>query len=237
MRRYISKMISTIKKEPYEIDSAVGAGQLMGIIWERSCMLARGMFCKLFFKKSGKAVFLGKHVKILAKGNISCGNMTIHDYCQINAMCKNGVSIGDDFSLGKYSIMECTGVIRSLGEGIKIGDHVGISPNAFISVRGNLTIGSNTIIGPGVCIIAENHVFNNPGIPIRLQGETRKGIYIGEDCWIGAKATVLDGVSIGDRAIIAAGAVVNKDVPPFAIAGGVPAKVLKYRSNHEDTAD
>ena len=66
--------------------------------------------------------------------------------------------------------------------------------------------------------------------PIRLQGATRKGVEIGEDCWIGSKAVILDGVKIGNHVIVAAGAVVNRDVPDYAIVGGVPAKIIKTRN-------
>lgn len=62
-----------------------------------------------------------------------------------------------------------------------------------------------------------------------MQGATRKGIEIGKDCWIGANATILDGVKIGDGCIVAAGAVVNRDVPSYTIVGGVPAKTIKNR--------
>lgn len=109
----------------------------------------------------------------------------------------------------------------------------GIAPNAFIGVRGPIKIGKNTIIGPGVSMHSENHVFKDIDKPIRLQGEERIGIIIGEDCWIGSRAIILDGVNIGKGVIIAAGAVVNKDVPDYAIVGGVPAKVIRYRNNVE----
>ena len=92
-----------------------------------------------------------------------------------------------------------------------------------------MKIGNDTIFGPGVSIHTENHNFNEVDKPIRLQGATRKGVEIGEDCWIGSKAIILDGVKIGSHVIVAAGAVVNKDIPDHAIVGGVPAKVIKMR--------
>ena len=67
--------------------------------------------------------------------------------------------------------------------------------------------------------------------PIRLQGVSRQGIHIGPNCWVGAKVTVLDGVTIGEGSVVAAGAVVTKDIPPYSIAAGVPAKVIKRRVN------
>lgn len=228
--RLINKLITKIKKEPYEIDEAITFATMFGIIFERSMMLARGIFRKIFFKKSKGILFIGKRVKIKNKKKISFnGSATIEDGCFIQALSKGGITVGNNFSLGRNSIIECTGVIRELGEELIIGDNVGIAANAFIAMRGKVEIGSNTIFGPGVSIHAENHNFSDVDKPIKLQGATRKGVKIGEDCWIGSKAVILDGVTIGSHSIIAAGAVVTKDIPEYCIAGGVPAKVIKMR--------
>lgn len=228
--KLINKVITKIKKEPYEIDEAITLGTMFGIIFERSMMLVRGIFRKIFFKKSKGILFIGKRVKIKNKKKISFnGSATIEDGCFIQALSKGGITVGNNFSLGRNSIIECTGVIRELGEELIIGDNVGIAANAFIAMRGKVEIGSNTIFGPGVSIHAENHNFSDVDKPIKLQGATRKGVKIGEDCWIGSKAVILDGVTIGSHSIIAAGAVVTKDIPEYCIAGGVPAKVIKMR--------
>lgn len=77
---------------------------------------------------------------------------------------------------------------------------------------------------------SENHNIEDTSIPMCLQGVNRKGIKIGNDCWIGAKATILDGVTIGDGCVVAAGALVTKGTyPPNSIIGGVPARVIKKR--------
>lgn len=230
MVKLVSKIISKIKHREYKIDENISSSDLLGIVFNRGAMLIRGTFRTLGFKKHGKISFIGKKVKISSKKHISCGSgLTIDDGCHINALCKDGVKIGNNFSLGKNSIIECTGVIRELGEGLVIGDDVGISPNAFISVRGTVKIGSSTIFGPGVSLFSENHIFKDKDTPIYLQGASRKGIEIGEDCWIGANAVILDGVKIGKGAIVAAGATVNKDVDDYTIVGGVPAKVISKR--------
>jgi acetyltransferase-like isoleucine patch superfamily enzyme len=96
-------------------------------------------------------------------------------------------------------------------------------------VRGSISIGDKTIIGPGVKLISENHIFSNSNIPINDQGVSRKGIDIGANVWIGANSIVLDGVSIGNGTVIAAGSVVNTSLPSNVVAGGVPVKVLKSR--------
>lgn len=230
MVKLTSKLISKIKHREYTIDESITSSDLFGILFSRMVMLIRGFFCRLGFKKSGKMTFIGSRVKIRSKKHIVCGSgLTIDDGCFINALCKNGVHIGKNFSLGRNSIIECTGVIRELGVSLEIGDDVGIAANAFISVRGKVKIGSSTIFGPGVKLFSENHIFTDRDTPIYLQGAQRQGIEIGEDCWIGADAIILDGVKIGKGCVVAAGAVVNKDVPDYSIVGGVPAKIIGNR--------
>ena len=228
--RLINKVISKIKKEPYKIDDEIKYSTLLTIVRDKAFMVLRGIRHKILLKESKGILIIGKKVKIREHKKIRIkGSATIEDGCFINALSKGGITIGNNFSLGRNSIIECTGVIRELGEELVIGENVGIAANAFIAMRGKVEIGDNTIFGPNVSIHAENHNFNDLETPIRLQGATRKGVKIGKDCWIGSKVTILDGVTIGDHVIVAAGAVVTKDVPDYAIVGGVPAKVIKTR--------
>ena len=228
--RLNNKVITKIKKEPYKIDDEIKYSTLLTIVRDKAFMVLRGIRHKILLKESKGVLFIGKKVKIREHKKIRIkGSATIEDGCFINALSKDGITIGNNFSLGRNSIIECTGVIRELGEELIIGDNVGIAANAFIAMRGKVTIGDNTIFGPGVSIHAENHNFSDLDKPIRKQGATRKGVTIGNDCWIGSKAVILDGVNIGNHAIVAAGAVVTKDVPDYAIVGGVPAKLIKER--------
>lgn len=230
MKKLISKMISKLKGDNYQIDNALNIRALLQIVLNRGFQVIRGLFKRIGIKKCEGLLFCGKGVKIRSKDKIILDrSVIIEDNVFINALSKSGIKMGKNVSIGRNSIIECTGVIRELGEGLEIGDNVGISANAFFAVRGKVTIGENTIFGPGVSIHAENHVFSDLYKPIRLQGSNRKGIIIGKDCWIGSKVIILDGVRIGDGCIVAAGAVVNNDVPDNAIVGGVPAKVIKYR--------
>ena len=227
-----SSLVSRLKKREYLIDEHITGAELMGTVWERGIMLLRGFFKKCWFKQSGKIFFCGKHCVLRSKRKISVGNgVTIHQGCRINALSKKGISIGDNVNSGPECILECSGVITELGEGIVIEDNVGISARTFIGARADVLIGHDTIIGPYCSIHAENHVFSDPDTPIRLQPSSRKGVVIGPDCWIGAKATILDGVTIGQGCVIAAGAVVTKSLPDYAVAAGVPARVIKYRNS------
>lgn len=229
--KLMSKIISKIKHKEYKIDENITDFVMLGIVWEKGIMIVRGWWNKLFIKKSRGLLFVGKKVKLKCRSKmIFNGTALIEDGVKIDALSKGGIEIGDGFSIGRNSIIECTGVIRELGEKLVIGKNVGIAANAFISMRGAINIGDNTIFGPNVALHAENHNFDNINIPIKDQGATRKGINIGKDCWIGSGVIILDGVNIGDGCVIAAGAVVTKDVPDYSIVGGIPAKVIRYRN-------
>ena len=230
--KILSKVISKIKKEEYVVDENITFSVAIGYVNKRILMLLRGMLKKPCFKKAKGKLFIGKRCDLKCKKKISfLGSATIEDYVKIDALSKGGAQFGYNFSIGRNSIIECTGVLRELGESLVIGNNVGIAANAFISVRGNLKIGDDCIFGPGFSIFTENHNFEDKEKLIRLQGATRKGIIIGNDCWFGANVTVLDGVKIGNKCIIAAGAVVTTDVPDYSIVGGVPAKILKTRED------
>lgn len=114
-----------------------------------------------------------------------------------------------------------------------------ISPNATVGdnselgtrclIQGNVHIGSDVIMGPDVKIYSRNHKFDRLDVLIREQGKNYYKTIIGDDVWIGANAIILAGVHVGSHSIIAAGAVVAKDVEEFTIVGGVPARSIKKR--------
>ncbi len=109
-----------------------------------------------------------------------------------------------------------------------LGDYSGIGINARI--HGSCTIGNHVMMGPDVVVITRNHAFDRTDIPMMFQGfEEERPVVIGNDVWIGERVTILPGVNIGDGAILAAGSVVTKDVPSYAIVAGVPAKTIKFR--------
>ena len=118
------------------------------------------------------------------------------------------------------------------GREIEIGNNSAIGLNARIS--GPLSIGDDVMMGPGVSIFTQNHETENIYKPMRLQTAPKQKVTIGNDCWIGANATILPGVTIGNGVIIGAGAVVTRDVPDFAVVGGVPAKIIKFREERKD---
>lgn len=123
------------------------------------------------------------------------------------------------------------------GGSISVGDQTAFNRGVHINASngGEITIGSRCPIGPGVVMRTANHRFSDPTVYIQDQGHDAADIAIEDDCWVGANAIILSGVHIGRGAVIGAGAVVTRNIPPFAIAVGVPAKIIKYRKEQKKT--
>ena len=230
IKNRINRIIKFLGKGDYLIDDSISISKLLLIVLYKLNQVIRGLFYLPFFKKANGLVFIGKRTNIRFMSKISLGKtVQIGDYVEINALSKHGISIGNNVSILDNTIIECTGSIRNLGESLTIGNNVGIAQNCFIQVRGEVIIGDNVIFGPGVSLFSENHIFSNIDKTINQQGEIRIGVNIKSGVWIGSNSTILDGVKIGENSIIASGSVVNKNVPPFSIVGGVPAKLIKSR--------
>ncbi len=143
-------------------------------------------------------------------------------------------SLGNGSTISDYTILtvdrdehgssdiEC-GLI--IGDETYIGEH-----NNLRAGGGVIRIGNKCLLSQGISVIASNHSIDRE-LPIREQpwDKSRVGVTIGDDVWVGTNAVILPGVTIGKGAVIAAGSVVTRDVPDYAIVGGVPAKVLRYR--------
>lgn len=120
-----------------------------------------------------------------------------------------------------------------IGNNVSFGDK-----NLFMCTRAKIKIGDNVMTGPNVTIITGSHRIDIKGIPmISITNEEKlpendKDIIIEGDNWIGANAIILKGIRVGEGAVVAAGAVVTKDVPPFSVVAGVPAKVIKMRFDY-----
>ena len=114
-----------------------------------------------------------------------------------------------------------------IGNDIEIGNNSGIGVDCFI--RGPLRIGNNVMMGPEVQILTNSHNIERTDIPMNEQGNSFKSVSIGNDVWIGTRVIILPGVEIGDGSVIGAEAVVSKDIEPYSIVVGVPAKLIRKR--------
>ncbi len=178
----------------------------------------------------GQGVIFGKDVVIRHGLKIRIGSkVVIDDGCVLDARGDHnrGIVIGDRVILGRHTVLGCK------DGNITIGDNVGIGTFSMLhAVGGNeVVLEDSALLAPYVYLVGGGtHTFSDPSIPITEQELVYKGgITLHRNCWLGARVTVLDGVSIGRDAVLGAGAVVTEDVPDFAIAVGVPAKVVKQR--------
>ncbi len=129
------------------------------------------------------------------------------------------------FSLGEQSVVESYSCINNAVGDVVIGDHTRIGIHN--TIIGPVTIGSHVNLAQGITVTALNHNFTDTAKRIDEQGVSTQPVVIGDDVWIGANAVVLPGVSIGSHCVVAAGAVVTKDVPDHSLVAGVPAKIIK----------
>jgi len=187
----------------------------------------RNLVYRSLLNKIGKSVNIQHCVELIGTPCIEIGNqVSLLKGVQINALGhpNNKVDIKDRVRLER-------GVdIRSLyNTHITIDENAYIGPYVVISGTGNIKIGKNCLISPHCGIFANNHIFANPNRPIEEQGLTHQGIVIEDNCWLGHNVTVLDGVIIGKGSIIGAGSVVNRNIPPFSVAVGTPARIIRNR--------
>lgn len=206
----------------YVIDPAIPDRLFVSFLVTRLVMLCRGLFCMR------RKVFLGKNCTIKNKRNIVLGkNVTIDKYTTIDGYASGKVSIGDCSRIGAYSLITCTSHLSKYGKGIRIGKNSAIGQFSEFGAAGGIEIGNDVIMGSYISFHSENHNFEDPSKLIREQGVVSKGIKIGNNIWVGAKVTFLDGCEVGDHCVVAAGAVVKGVFPPNSVIGGVPAKIIK----------
>jgi acetyltransferase-like isoleucine patch superfamily enzyme len=228
MRKWINSIIKNLKGEDYSLDQRIPLSYLLRLAFFRMMMAARGGISGI---KHAGYLFIGPGVTIKARSLFKTGrNVSIDKGCFIDALSTDGLVFGNNVSMGKYVRIECTGDFQQIGKGMVAGNNVGLGADSFFGCAGGIHIGDDTILGNFVSFHSENHIYDDLHTPIRQQGSSRDGIHVGKNCWIGAKATLLDGVTIEDGCVIAAGAVLTAGIyKANGIYGGVPAKLIKYR--------
>jgi len=172
-------------------------------------MSVRSLLTILLFKLRNKHLDVGREVEIDFRAFIGRGGPV---------------------TLGEQTVIRAGAMLLPSSGSIAIGKRTSINQYAIINGEGGVTIGDSVMVAAFVGMFAGNHNFDDIAIPISEQGtNTRGGIRIEDDVWIGSHAVILDGVRIGRGSVIGAGAVVTRDVPPYSVMMGVPAQWVRSR--------
>lgn len=139
----------------------------------------------------------------------------------------NGIEIGSGSRIMYNSMLHVYNFRNLPNARIVIGENTVIGPYCTIYGHGGTIIGNNIGIAARVSILPINHNYLDLNRPIRDQGIEAKGVIIEDDCWIGAGTCITDGVKVGKGSVVGAGSVLTKDVPPYTLVAGVPAKKIK----------
>jgi acetyltransferase-like isoleucine patch superfamily enzyme len=141
--------------------------------------------------------------------------------------CPGGIDIGEETIVMHHAELHVYNFRNLRQSGIRIGRESLIGEFCVIRGTGGVTIGDRVYLSPMVHVYSNSHVFRDPKVCFVDQGITTQGVTIEDECWIGAMAILLDGVTVGRRSVVAAGAVVTSDVPPYSLVAGVPARVVR----------
>ncbi|HEY9257867.1 acyltransferase [Chitinophaga sp.] len=129
------------------------------------------------------------------------------------------------FMLGRYSTIEDFATINNGMGAVIIGDHTRIGIGNV--VIGPVRIGNNVILAQNIVLSGLNHGYTDPNVPISLQPCSIAEIVVEDDCWIGANSVITAGVTIGRHSVVAGGSVVTKNVPPYTVVAGNPARPIR----------
>jgi acetyltransferase-like isoleucine patch superfamily enzyme len=201
---------------------------MLGSSWVPGAMglFLRGKLYPLVLGRVGRGVVFGANVTLRHPHKIQIGdNVVIDDHCCLDAKGTDntGIVIGQGVFIGRNTILSCKN-----GD-ILIGDHANLGFNCEIFSASKVRVGKSILMAAYTYLVGGDHLYDRVDIPVLEQGRTARGIDVDDHVWLGTHVVVSDGSRIGRDAIIGAGAVVVGEIPEFAIATGIPARVVRDR--------
>jgi len=192
----------------------------------------RAVAYRLILTMEGTAA-IERGVRIRFADHIRLGRGVYLDEGTYLHACPGGIAIGENTLVMHHAELHVYNFRDLPHAGIRIGRDSLIGEFSVIRGPGGVTIGDRVYLSPMVHIYSSNHRFDDPQKPFIEQGVTAEGVVIEDDCWLGAMAIVLDGVTIGRGSVVGAGAVVTQDVPAHSLVAGVPARLVRdLRAEH-----
>jgi acetyltransferase-like isoleucine patch superfamily enzyme len=191
-------------------------------------LVLRKVFFRPLFRTVGKNVIFGRNLVLRHAHKIRLGsNVIIDDDCLLDAKGETnlGITTGDYVTLGRFSSLVCKDADIEIGSHVNIGTSVKI----IAANQGKVRIGNSIDIGSSSHFSGGSYDYSDPDVLPSSRRLATQGITLEDLCWIGVGVIILDGVTVGSKSIVGAGAVVTADVPPNSIAAGVPAEVKKTR--------
>ncbi len=186
----------------------------------------RSKLYPLLMGRVGRNVTFGANIVLRHPHKIRIGdNVVVDDGCCLDAKgtSNNGITIGDGVFIGRNTILSCKN-----GD-IVVDDHANIGFNCEIFSGSRVRLGKHALVAAYTYLVGGDHEYDRTDIPVLYQGRVARGIEVDDNVWLGAHVVVADGARVGRDAIIGAGAVVIGEIPPYHIAAGVPAKILRDR--------
>lgn len=173
----------------------------------------------------GRGTVFGRDVVLRSPHRIRLGaGVLIDDGVVLDAKGERSlIELGDRILLGRQCVLSCNEAT------IRMGDLLSVGPFCFFASKGFIEIGSGVSIGAGTYLLAGSHASDDPERSILEQDRTAQGITVEDNVWIGTNCSILDGVRIGRGSIVSAGSVVSKDVPPYSVVMGNPARLVQRR--------
>lgn len=186
----------------------------------------RSIFFPRMLKACGGRPAFGRSLVIRNPASITLGKrVMIDDFAVLDARGEASIALADFVSVGRFTTITAKGGMVDLGAGVNIGSYCRIATQSRIEIGESTLVAAYCYLGPG------NHQRGDDDTPlIAREMEIKGGVRIGRNVWIGARATILDGVTIGDGAIVGAHSLVRSDVPAGAVVAGTPAKIISTHS-------
>ena len=195
-------------------------------------LFLRSRLYPLLLGRTGRNVTFGVNVVLRQPHKIRIGrDVVVDDGCCLDAKGTDneGITLGDGVFIGRNTILSCKN-----GD-IIVDDHANIGFNSEIFSASRVRLGKNTLVAAYTYLVGGDHLYDRVDTPVLHQGRTARGIEVDDNAWLGAHVVISDGSRVGRDAIIGAGAVVIGEIPPYHIAAGVPARVIRDRRAPADT--